>query len=159
MNEKQHKIAKLLWNFNSLREQHVIKICGCTKEDINVLIANKVLVREEKTGLIRYRTKEVNNRNVVAFDVVMEYLDRNPEIKKGKFPVNVTMQTKYISYDIIAVKKEEVETLYEMIDTISSADKIIIIIETNNYIKREIKTKRECYICTYPPLDIVDKLN
>lgn len=159
MNEKQHKIAKLLWNFNSLREQHIIKICGCTKEDINVLIANKVLVREEKTGLIRYRTKEVNNRNVVAFDVVMEYLDRNPEIKKGKFPVNVTMQTKYISYDIIAVKEEEVETLYEMIDTISSADKIIIIIETNNYIKRAIKTKRECYICTYPPIEIVDKLN
>lgn len=29
--------------------------------------------------------KEINNRNIVAFDVVMNYLDRNPILKKGNF--------------------------------------------------------------------------
>lgn len=55
--------------------------------------------------------------------------------------------------------EEKEEKLYEEIDTVSNADKIIIIIETKNYIKRKINTTRECYICTYPPLEIVDKLN
>ena len=159
MDEKKYKIQKLLWDFQSLREEHIIKICKCTQDDINVLIANKALIRDKNTGIIRHKGKEANNRNVVAFDVVMEYLERNPEIKKGKFPVNVTLQTEYISYDIIAIKEQEIDNLYENIDTISSANKIIIIIETKNYIKKKINTKRPCYICTFPPLEIIDKVN
>lgn len=159
MNEKQNKIAKLLWDFQSLREEHILKVCDCTINDIDVLVANKVLVRDKKTNIIRYRTKEMNNRNVAAFDVVMDYLERNPEIKKGKYPVNVTLKTRYISYDIIAIKEQEVDNLYKNIDTISKSDKLIIIIETKNYMKKKINTKRPCYICTFPPLEIVEKVN
>ena len=159
MNEKQNKIAKLLWDFQSLREEHILKVCECSINDIDVLVANKVLVRDKKTNIIRYRTKEINNRNVAAFDVVMDYLERNPEIKKGKHPVNVTLKTRYVSYDIIAIKEQEVDNLYQNIDTISKADKLIIIIETKNYMKKKINTKRPCYICTFPPLEIVEKVN
>lgn len=159
MNEKQNKIAKLLWDFQSLREEHILKVCDCTINDIDVLVANKVLVRDKKTNIIRYRTKEMNNRNVAAFDVVMDYLERNPEIKKGKYPVNVTLKTRYVSYAIIAIKEQEVDNLYENIDTISKSDKLIIIIETKNYMKKKINTKRPCYICTFPPLEIVEKVN
>jgi len=159
MNEKQNKIAKLLWDFQSLREEHILKVCECSINDIDVLVANKVLVRDKKTNIIRYRTKEINNRNVAAFDVVLEYLERNPEIKKGKHPVNVTLKTKYVSYDIIAIKEQEVDNLYQNIDTISKADKLIIIIETKNYMKRKINTKRPCYICTFPPIEIMEKIN
>ena len=159
MTEMQNKIAKLLWNFSSLREEQVKKICKCNDNDIDVLLANKVLVKDKKTRIIKYRTKEINNRNVVAFDVVMEYLDRNPEILKAKFPINVSMRIKFITYDIIAVKEQEIDNLYEEIDKISRADKIIIIIETKNYIKKKINTKRPCCICIYPPLDIVDMIN
>lgn len=159
MTEKQNKIVKLLWDFQSLREEQIIRICDCTTNDIDFLVSNKILVREKNLNIIRYQGKDVNNRNIVAFDVVMEYLDRNPEIKKGKRPVNVTLKTKYISYDIIAIKKDEVDNLYENIDKISTSDKIIIIIQTKQYIKKKINTNRECYVCTFPPLEIVDKLN
>lgn len=78
---------------------------------------------------------------------MLEYLERNPEIKKGKHPVNVTLKTRYVSYDIIAIKEQEVDNLYQNIDTISKADKLIIIIETKNYIKRKINTNM--HISTY----------
>lgn len=159
VNEKQNKIAKLLWDFQSLREEHILKVCDCTINDIDVLVANKVLVRDKKTNIIRYRTKEMNNRNVAAFDVVMDYLERNPEIKKGKYPVNVTLKTRYVSYDIIAIKEDEIDNLYKNIDIISKSDKLIIIIETKNYMKKKINTKRPCYICTFPPLKIIEKVN
>lgn len=159
MNNRQNKIVKLLWDFQSLREEQLIKICKCTITDIDYLVAQKILVREKDSKIIRYQGKEVNNRNIVAFDVVMHYLIRNPEIKKGKKPVNVTLKTKYVSYDIIAVKENEVDNLYKEIDKIATSDKVIIVIQTKQYVKREINTNKECLICTYSPLEIVDKLN
>ena len=159
MNDKQKQIAKLLWDFQSLREEHILKICNCTEKDINCLIASKVITKDKNTKILKYSNKEINNRNVVAFDVVMDYLERNPEIKKGKYPVNVTLKTRYVSYDIIAIKEDEIDNLYKNIDTISKSDKLIIIIETKNYMKKKINTKRPCYICTFPPLKIIEKVN
>ena len=89
----------------------------------------------------------------------MNYLDRNPILKKGKLPVNVHMQTDYYTYDIIAIKEVEIEALFDKIDEISKAERIIIIIKTKDYRKQFLNTKRSCYICTYSPLEIVDRIN
>ena len=160
VNDKQKQISKLLWDFQSLREEHVLKICNCTENDINCLIANKVLTKDKNTGILKYNNKqEMNNRNIVAFDVVMQYLDRNPRLKKAKHPINVSMKTDYYTYDIIAIKEVETDALFEKLDEISTSERIIIIIETKQYIKKFVNTKRPCYICTYPPLEIVDRIN
>lgn len=82
VNDKQKQIAKLLWDFQSLREEQILKICNCTENDINCLIASKVITKDKNTKILKYSNKEINNRNIVAFDVVMEYLDRNPKLKK-----------------------------------------------------------------------------
>lgn len=159
MNDKQKQIAKLLWDFQSLREEHILRICNCTEKDINCLIASKVITKDKNTKILKYNNKEINNRNIVAFDVVMDYLDRNPKLKKAKHPINVSMKTDYYTYDIIAIKEAELDTLYEILDNISTADRVIIIIETKEYVKKFVNTKRPCYICTYPPLEIVDRIN
>ena len=161
MNDKQRKIAKLLWDFQSLREEQIIKLCDCKEEDINFLIANKAIVKDKNTKILNYNNKkEVNNRNVVAFDVVMEYLERNPKIKKAKHPVNVTIETEKYTYDVIAIKEIEQDALFDKIDEISKSDRVIIIIETKKeYERKLINTKRPCYICTYSPLEIVDAVN
>ena len=92
VNEMQNKIVKLLWDFNSLREEHIKKILGCKGDSIGSLVAKNIIVRENN-GIVRHKLKEINNRNVAAFDVVMDYLDRDPEIIKGKYPANVTMKS------------------------------------------------------------------
>ena len=158
MNEKQKQISKLLWDFESLREEQVLKICKCTENDINYLISKKIITKEKDTKILKYNNKMINSRNIVAFDVVMEYLDRNAMVKKAKYPINVSMKTERFSYDIIAIKEQEVDTVFNNIDRISQSDRIIIIIETKNYTKRIINTKRPCCICIYPPLEIVDIL-
>ena len=159
MNDKLKQVAKLLWDFQSLREEQVMKICNCTEKDINCLIASKVITKDKNSKILKYFNKEINNRNIVAFDVVMEYLDRNPVLKKAKHPINVSMKTDSYTYDIIAIKEIEVDTLFEKLDQISNSDRVIIIIETKEYNKKFINTNRPCYICTYSPLEIVDKIN
>lgn len=159
MNDKLKQVAKLLWDFQSLQEEQVMKICNCDEKDINCLIASKVITKDKNSKILKYFNKEINNRNIVAFDVVMEYLDRNPVLKKAKHPINVSMKTDYYTYDIIAIKEIETDTLFEKLDQISNSDRVIIIIETKEYNKKFINTKRPCYICTYSPLEIVDKIN
>lgn len=136
-----------------------MKICNCDEKDINCLIASKVITKEKNSKILKYFNKEINNRNIVAFDVVMEYLDRNPVLKKAKHPINVSMKTDSYTYDIIAIEEIEVDTLFEKLDQISNSDRVIIIIETKEYNKKFINTKRPCYICTYSPLEIVDRIN
>lgn len=159
MNETHKQILKLLWDFQSLRQEQVLQLCNCTEKDINFLIARKAIIKDRKRRILRCNNQELNNKNIAAFDVVMNYLDRNPKIIKGKHPVNVTIKTEKYTYDIIAVKEIEVDTLFEKIDEISSSDRIIIVIETKQYIRKQINTKRPCYICTYSPLKIVDRIN
>ena len=159
MNEKQKQISKLLWDFESLREEHILKVCNCSESDINYLISKKVITKDKDTKILKYNNKEINSRNVIAFDVVMNYLDRDARVKKAKYPINVSVKTNEFTYDIIAIKEMEVDALFDDIDKISKADKIIIIIETKNYIKKFINTQRPCCICIYPPLEIVDMIN
>ena len=85
VNEKQKQISKLLWDFESLREEHILKICNCLESDINYLISKKVIKKDKDTKIIKYNNKEINSRNVIAFDVVMHYLDRNAKVKKAKY--------------------------------------------------------------------------
>ena len=115
VNDKQKNIMKLLWDFDSLRESQIMKLCNCSETDINNLISN--------------------------------------------LPVIVHMQPDFYTYDIIAIKEVEIEALFDKIDEISKAERIIIIIETKDYRKQFLNTKRSCYICTYSPLEIVDRIN
>lgn len=154
MTDKQKEIAKILWTFGALREEHILKYCKCTENDINCVIASKAILKDKNTKILKYQGKEINNRVIAAFDVVMKYLDRNAVVKKAKHPINVSMKTDFYTYDIIAIKEAEVDTLFEKLDEISNSEKIIVVIETKQYINRVIKTKRPICICTYPSLDI-----
>ena len=46
VNDKQKNIMKLLWDFDSLRESQIMKLCNCSETDINNLISNKVRCKE-----------------------------------------------------------------------------------------------------------------
>lgn len=160
MNDKLKKIVNLLWTYDSLREEHILKMCECTAKDINYLIASKAISKDRETNILKYGRKDINIKHIAAFDVIMYYLNRNPTIKMGKHPVTISMTIKDgTTYDIIYIKEIEVEALFKKLDKVSNSDKVIIIIETKKYKPQVSNTERPCYICIYPPLDIKDSLN
>ncbi|MFR3783012.1 MAG: hypothetical protein ACLTXR_04245 [Clostridia bacterium] len=57
MNDKQKNIMKLLWDFDSLRESQIMKLCNCSETDINNLISNKVISKDVKKGILKYAKK------------------------------------------------------------------------------------------------------
>lgn len=54
VNDKQKNIMKLLWDFDSLRESQIMKLCNCSETDINNLISNKVISKDVKKGILKY---------------------------------------------------------------------------------------------------------
>jgi len=160
MNDKLKRILNLLWTFESLKEEHILKMCDCTEKDINYLIARKAISKDKETNILKYGRKDINIKHVAAFDVIMYYLNRNPTIKIGKHPVTISMTIKDgTTYDIIYIKEIEAEALFKKIDEVSNADKVIIIIEAKKYTPQVSNTKKPCYICIYPPIDIKASLN
>lgn len=59
MNDKQKNIMKLLWDFDSLRESQIMKLCNCSETDINNLISNKVISKDVKKGILKYAKKKL----------------------------------------------------------------------------------------------------
>lgn len=53
MNDKQKNIMKLLWDFDSLRESQIMKLCNCSETDINNLISNKVISKDVKKDILK----------------------------------------------------------------------------------------------------------
>jgi len=59
MTEKQKEIAKLIWDFGALREEHILKLCKCTENDINCVIASKAISKEKNTNIF------INNLSII----------------------------------------------------------------------------------------------
>lgn len=59
VNDKQKNIMKLLWEFDSLRESQIMKLCNCSETDINNLISNKVISKDVKKGILKYAKKKL----------------------------------------------------------------------------------------------------
>ena len=78
---------------------------------------------------------------------------------KGKFPVIISFVVENITYDIIVARLIEQKRIFEMLDEVSSSDKIILVIENKElYNIEDIRTNRECLICEYP-LKVIGKIN
>ena len=104
--------------------------------------------------------KKVDVRTSVALDVIK--LIKN-EIKdygySRNFPViftAITLENK--SCDIAVVRAIEQETVFRRLKEYSKSDKIIIVLENENYNKSLINTDKEVLICKYP-IEIIDKIN
>ena len=59
VNDKQKNIMKLLWDFDSLRESQIMKLCNCSETDINNLISNKVISKDVKKGILSMQKKKL----------------------------------------------------------------------------------------------------
>ena len=160
MTKNQNNIMQFLSKFKSCSQEQLIFFTGCSIQDINYLISSNFIVRDLKTNLIHHKMKKVDVRTAVALDVVKIIKDEIKDFGYSRnFPVifsMITLENK--TCDIVVVRKIEQEIVFKKLMEYSNADKIIIVLENDNYDKRLISTKKEVLICKYP-IEIIDKIN
>lgn len=161
MTRNQSIAMQFLSKFKSCSREQLINFTGCSIQDINYLIASNFMVLDEKTKLLHHKImKKVDVRTAVALDVVRLIKNniKNCEYSKN-FPVIFSIVTKdNLVCDIAVVRGIEQETVFKRLKDYSRADKIIIVLENEQYDKSLINTTKEVLICKYP-IQIIDKIN
>ena len=160
MTKKQSEILQFLGKYKSCTDEQLLFFSGCTNHDINYLLSSNFIVRDEKTKLLHHKVKKVDVRTAIALDVIKAISKNIKDCGYSKnFPVIFTVTTiENKTCDIAVVRHIEQDTVFKKIKDYSKADKIIIVLENNEYDRSLINTKKEVLICTYP-IEIIDKIN
>ena len=160
MTNVQNNILHFLSKFKSCSEEQLIFFTNCSTQDISYLLKNNLIVKDDKTKLLYLKMKKVDVRTAVALDVIKLIKNDIKDIGYSKkLPViftDITTENKVC--DIAVIRHIEQETVFKKLDNYSRADKIIMVLENDNYNKNLIDTTKEVLICLYP-IKIVDVIN
>ena len=160
MTNVQNNILHFLSKFKSCSEEQLIFFTNCSTQDISYLLKNNLIVKDDKTKLLYLKMKKVDVRTAVALDVIKLIKNDIKDIGYSKkFPVIFTViTTENKACDIAVIRHIVQETVFKKLDNYSRADKIIMVLENDNYNKNLIDTTKEVLICLYP-IKIVDVIN
>ena len=160
MTNVQNNILHFLSKFKSCSEEQLIFFTNCSTQDISYLLKNNLIVKDDKTKLLYLKMKKVDVRTAVALDVIKLIKNDIKDIGYSKkFPViSTVITTENKVCDIAVIRHIEQETVFKKLDNYSRADKIIMVLENDNYNKNLIDTTKEVLICLYP-IKIVDVIN
>ena len=161
MTKNQERILEFLRKFKSCTEEQLILFVKCTIQDIKYLININLIVKDDKTGLLKLRiTKNFDLKTCIALDVV-KYIEKYiKEIEYSKnYPVifNIITDCNEIC-DIAVVRNIEQVSFFTRLNDYTNADILIAVLENNKYDRRQINFKNQIIICTYP-IQIIDKIN
>ena len=151
MTNVQNNILHFLSKFKSCSEEQLIFFTNCSTQDISYLLKNNLIVKDDKTKLLYLKMKKVDVRTAVALDVIKLIKNDIKDIGYSKkFPVIFTViTTENKVCDIAVIRHIEQETVFKKLDNYSRADKIIMVLENDNYNKNLIDTTKEVLICLY----------
>lgn len=160
MTKAQNSALQFLSKFKSCSEEQLMFFTNCSIQDIKYLISSNLIIKDERTKLLYLKMKKVDVRTAVALDVVKMIKNDIKDIGYSKrFPVIFTVLTnEKIVCDIAVVRHIEQDTVFKKLRDYSNADKIIIVLENNQYNRKLINTNKEVLICSYP-IKIIDKIN
>ncbi len=159
MNKKQNEIIQFLLEIICCKENQLINFLDCSKEDVKMLLNNKIIVKKDGIIYSKIRERVIDVRYCIATEILIKYKNSIKEYKKGKYPVLLSFIANNTRCDIIIAKKIEQETILKNLDEMSNGEKVIIVLEdVNEYDKELITSTKKCLICKYP-LEIIDKIN
>ena len=160
MIKKQNIILQFLSKFKSCTVEQLLFFTKCSLQDINYMISENFIIKDEKTGLLHHKLKPLDVRTAVALDVIKSISKNIKDCGYSKnFPVILTVTTnENITCDIAVVRNIELEMFFTKIKKYSKANKLIIVVENKNYDKSMINTNKEILVCTYP-IKVIDKIN
>lgn len=161
MTKNQNSAMQFLSKFKSCSQEQLMFFTGCSIQDINFLIASNFIVLDEKTKLLHHKMKKVDVRTAVALDVIKSIKNEIKDCVYSKnFPVifnTITIDNQ--TCDIAVIRHIEQEAVFKQLEKkYSKADKIIIVLENEEYDKSLINTTKEVLICKYP-VQIIDQIN
>ena len=157
MNDKL-KVINFLQDFGCAKLEHLQKLFGEKNNNFrNILNSNMI---SKKGNIFVHNTKSIDNKMLIALDILCKYKNRFSKYYLGYEPVVITFLTKEnLLYHIIVVDEENKKGIVKLINSypnsISKADKLILAFPDELELEN-IECKATFLYCTYPNYEILN---
>ena len=152
------KVINFLQDFGCARLEHLQKLfCNENNNFKNILSSNMV---SKKGDVFVHNTKRINEKMLVALDILCKYKDRLSKYYMGYDPVLITFFTKdNTMYHIIVADEGNQKGIVKIINSypllLPKVDKLILVFPSGRELENISCSIPFLYV-TYPGLDILN---
>ena len=152
------KVINFLQDFGCARLEHLQKLfCNENNNFKNILSSNMV---SKKGDVFVHNTKRINEKMLVALDILCKYKDRLSKYYIGYDPVLITFLTKdNTMYHIIVADEDNKKGIVKIINSyplsLPKVDKLILAFPDDGELNNIYCSVPFLY-CTYPELRIIN---
>ena len=157
--EDKLKVINFLQDFGCAKLEHLQKLFGEKNNNFKSILSSNMI--SKKGDVFVHNTKSINNKMLIALDILCKYKNRLSKYYLGYEPVVITFLTKEnLLYHIIVADEENKKGIVKLVNTypnsISKADKLILVFPDELELEN-IECKIEFLYCTYPGYEILNE--
>ncbi len=152
------KVINFLQDFGCARLEHLQKLYSNEKDNFkNILVSNMV---SKKGDVFVHNTRKINNRMLVALDILCKYKDRLSHFYQGYDPVLITFLTKdNTMYHIIVSDENNKKGIVKIVNSyplsLPKVDKLILAFPDGEELEN-INCSIPFLYTTYPGLEVLN---
>ena len=157
--EDKLKVINFLQDFGCAKLEHLQKLFEEKNNNFKSILSSNMI--SKKGDVFVHNTKSINNKMLIALDILCKYKNRLSKYYLGYEPVVITFLTKEnLLYHIIVADEENKKGIVKLVNTypnsISKADKLILVFPDELELEN-IECKIEFLYCTYPGYEILNE--
>ncbi len=157
--EDKLKVINFLQDFGCAKLEHLQKLFEEKNNNFKSILSSNMI--SKKGDVFVHNTKSIDNKMLIALDILCKYKNRLSKYYLGYEPVVITFLTKEnLLYHIIVADEENKKGIVKLVNTypnsISKADKLILVFPDELELEN-IECKIEFLYCTYPGYEILNE--
>lgn len=153
------KVINFLQDFGCARLNQLQRLYGDANNNFNnVLNGNMV---SKKGDIFVHNTKKINDKMLIALDILCKYKYKLAKFYQGYEPVLITFLTKEnLLYHIIVADEENKKGIVKLVNayplSLPKADRLILAFKDRGELEN-IKCEIPYLYCTYPGLEVINE--
>ncbi len=157
--EDKLKVINFLQDFGCAKLEHLQKLFEEKNNNFKNILNSTMI--SKKGDIFVHNTKSIDDKMLIALDILCKYKNRLSKYYLGYEPVVITFLTKEnLLYHIIVADEENKKGIVKLVNTypnsISKADKLILVFPDELELEN-IECKIEFLYCTYPGYEILNE--
>ena len=153
------KVINFLQDFGCAKLEHLQKLFGKKNNNFKSILNSNMV--SKKGDIFVHNTKRINNKMLVALDILCKYKERLSQFYIGYNPVLITFLTKdNIMYHIIVADEENKKGIVKIINSyplsLPKVDKLILAFPDGGELEN-IDCSIPFLYATYPGLEILNE--
>ena len=153
------KVINFLQDFGCAKLKHLQLLFGDEKNNFkNILDSNMV---SKKNDIFVHNTKRIDDKILIALDILCKYKNRFTKFYLGYFPVVITfLSNDNLLYHIIVADEENAEGIVKLVNSyphsLPKADRLILAFNDESKFK-DIECDIPYLYTTYPDLEVINE--